>query len=134
MVPRSKIEKFNPFPGLRPFRPDESDLFFGRESESEEVLRKLLTSRFITVTGASGSGKSSLIYCGVLPELKKLAEKASAAWKIVSFRPGTDPLGNLAMALTGAIQHTDSKETLRKSVDSTLTSDPDGISTIFKNP
>ena len=53
--------KLNPFPGLRPFLPEESDLFFGREGESEEVLQKLLKNRFVTVMGASGTGKSSLI-------------------------------------------------------------------------
>ncbi len=56
----SKI-RFNPFPGLRPFLPEESDLFFGREGESGEVLKKLLKNRFVTVMGASGTGKSSLI-------------------------------------------------------------------------
>lgn len=52
---------FNPFPGLRPFSQEESDLFFGREAESGEVVEKLLGNRFVTVIGASGSGKSSLI-------------------------------------------------------------------------
>ncbi|MGE5406963.1 MAG: hypothetical protein ACM3NR_04545, partial [Methanosarcina sp.] len=61
---------FNPFPGLRPFAPEESDLFFGRKGESEEVLDKLLRNRFVTVMGASGTGKSSLIYCGVLPGVR----------------------------------------------------------------
>ena len=90
--------KLNPFPGLRPFLPEESDLFFGREGESEEVLQKLLKNRFVTVMGASGTGKSSLIYCGVLPRVKKLGGTGSE-WKIITFRPGNDPLGNLTEAL-----------------------------------
>ena len=48
--------RFNPFPGLRPFAPEESDLFFGREMESREVMGKLLRNQFITVIGASGTG------------------------------------------------------------------------------
>ncbi len=96
MTDRNK-KTFNPFPGLRPFTPDESDLFFGRKGESEEVLRKLLKNRFVTVMGASGTGKSSLIFCGVLPEIKK--EKTSG-WRIITFRPGNDPFTNLASALT----------------------------------
>lgn len=91
-------KNFNPFPGLRPFAPEESDLFFGREGESDEVLDKLLKNRFVTVMGASGTGKSSLIHCGVLPGIKKLNEGLTA-WKIVSFRPGNDPFNNLAEAL-----------------------------------
>ena len=31
----------NPFPGLRPFKIEESHLFFGREGQSDEVLLKL---------------------------------------------------------------------------------------------
>ncbi len=70
MGSKQEIRHFNPFPGLRPFAPEESDLFFGREKESAEVLNKLLKNRFTTVIGASGTGKSSLIYCGVLPKIK----------------------------------------------------------------
>ncbi|HLN20511.1 MAG TPA: hypothetical protein VK213_05440 [Bacteroidales bacterium] len=89
---------FNPFPGLRPFTPGESDLFFGRKGESAEVLSKLLKNRFVTVMGASGTGKSSLIYCGVLPGVRELKSDGSG-WIIVSLRPGNDPFGNLAKAL-----------------------------------
>ncbi|HEX2976486.1 MAG TPA: hypothetical protein VHO68_11180 [Bacteroidales bacterium] len=90
---------FNPFPGLRPFAPEESDLFFGRKGESEEVLGKLLKNRFVTVMGASGTGKSSLIYCGVLPGISNAAGKDAGEWRIVSFRPGNDPFGNFNKAL-----------------------------------
>lgn len=90
---------FNPFPGLRPFTPEESDLFFGREKESSEVLEKLLKNRFITVIGASGSGKSSLIYCGVLPKISQPGNDKSSLWRIISFRPGNDPLGNMGQAI-----------------------------------
>jgi len=61
MGSKKEIRNFNPFPGLRPFAPEESDLFFGREKESKEVLDKLLQNRFVTVIRASGTGKSSLI-------------------------------------------------------------------------
>jgi WD40 repeat protein len=96
----TETKKFNPFPGLRPFAPEESDLFFGRAGESGEVLDKLLNNRFVTVIGASGTGKSSLIYCGILPRVRKLETAGSEAWKIISFRPGNDPFGSLAEAMT----------------------------------
>ena len=91
--------KINPFPGLRPFTPDESELFFGREAPGNEVFKKLLKNRFITVIGASGSGKSSLIYCGVLPKFEKDENGKSSNWKIVTLRPGNDPFNNLSEAL-----------------------------------
>src|SRR5688572_31463005 len=65
-----KVSTLNPFPGLRPFKIEESHLFFGREGQSDEVLLKLSKSRFVGVIGPSGSGKSSFIYCGVLPILR----------------------------------------------------------------
>ncbi len=93
---RLKDEKFSPFPGLRPFAPDESDYFFGRENESEVVAAKLLRNRFIAVTGASGSGKSSLILCGLLPIIRNLSAKGEGNWRILTMRPGNDSFGNLA--------------------------------------
>ena len=131
MGPNLKSEKFNPFPGLRPFLPEESDLFFGREAESEEVLKKLLKNRFITVIGASGSGKSSLIYCGVLPRVKKLESNNAGSWKILTFRPGNDPIGNLAEAFVKNISGKDNKDT--QTITDLLNSGPDGITKVIKN-
>jgi len=60
---------FNPFPGLRPFQADEDHLFFGREKETDELLRRLRQNRFLSVVGTSGSGKSSLVRSGLIPSL-----------------------------------------------------------------
>lgn len=105
-----KNKFLNPFPGLRPFRPDESDLFFGRENESREVLSRLARNRFITVIGASGSGKSSLIYCGVIPGLESVGNKQGGGWKVLNMRPGNDPLGNLAETFVAATGTGDQSE------------------------
>ena len=59
----------NPFPGLRPFQSDEEHLFFGRENQTLELLQILRDNRFVGVIGTSGSGKSSLVRCGLLSEL-----------------------------------------------------------------
>ena len=106
MGSKSETRNFNPFPGLRPFAPEESDLFFGREVESREVMEKLLNNRFITVIGASGSGKSSLIYCGVLPKIRDLGQKESALWRIIMFRPGNNPFVNLGEAIAEHVMET----------------------------
>ncbi len=68
-IKKSTLTLANPFPGLRPFSVEESHLFFGREGQCETVLGYLARNRFAAVTGASGSGKSSLIYCGLIPAL-----------------------------------------------------------------
>jgi tetratricopeptide (TPR) repeat protein len=90
----------NPFPGLRPFEPDEDHLFFGREEEIDELLRRLRTTRFLLVVGSSGTGKSSLVRSGLIPALQSgFMLKAGSNWRVMIFRPGDDPIGNLAGAL-----------------------------------
>jgi tetratricopeptide (TPR) repeat protein len=121
-------ERFtNPFPGLRPFESNEDHLFFGRDGQSDELLRRLRRSRFLAVLGTSGSGKSSLVRAGMLPSLfGGLMTRAGSGWRVALFRPGHDPIGNLATALTdpqvfettpedAALQKTITEATLRRS-------------------
>jgi tetratricopeptide (TPR) repeat protein len=92
--------RFNPFPGLRPFEADEDHLFFGREKETDELLRRLRTTRFLSVIGTSGTGKSSLVRSGLIPSLLSgFMVAAGSSWRIAVMRPGEDPIGNLATAL-----------------------------------
>jgi TPR repeat protein len=90
----------NPFPGLRPFREDEEHLFFGRESQVDAMVDRLADTHFLAVVGTSGSGKSSLVNCGLRPALRQgLMARAGAAWRMAQFRPGNDPIGAMARAL-----------------------------------
>ena len=90
----------NPFPGLRPFQFDENYLFFGREEQVSQLLQRLGNTRFLAVVGASGSGKSSLVRAGLLPELHGgTMTSTSIAWELAIMRPGGDPLTNLAESL-----------------------------------
>jgi WD40 repeat protein/energy-coupling factor transporter ATP-binding protein EcfA2 len=91
----------NPFPGLRAFEEEEDILFFGREKQIDELLRKLRTSRFLAIIGSSGSGKSSLVKSGLLPSLHSgLMSGVGSQWRIALFRPGNDPIGQLSEALS----------------------------------
>jgi len=91
----------NPFPGLRPFETDEDHLFFGRDDQSDEILKRLRCNRFVAVVGTSGSGKSSLIKAGLLPSLHGgFMVKAGSRWRIAVFRPGDRPIHNMAVALS----------------------------------
>jgi tetratricopeptide (TPR) repeat protein len=90
----------NPFPGLRPFEADEEHLFFGREQEIDELLRRLRRTRFLMVVGSSGTGKSSLVRSGLIPSLQSgFMLKAGSNWRVVIFRPGNNPIGNMAYAM-----------------------------------
>src|SRR6185436_14539228 len=94
----------NPFVCLRPFKTDEGLLFFGRREQTLELLHQLQQSRFLSIVGSSGCGKSSLIRAGLIPKLKAgfLVEDHDL-WLTVTMKPGTDPLGNLAEALSSEI-------------------------------
>jgi energy-coupling factor transporter ATP-binding protein EcfA2 len=99
-VPPSPETLPNPFPGLRPFKSDEAYLFFGREKQTDELLRRLRLNRFLGVIGSSGSGKSSLVRCGLIPSLYGGAmAKAGSNWRVATLRPGDDPIARLLDAL-----------------------------------
>lgn len=105
-----KRARTNPFPGLRPFMQEEADLFFGRDRQSDELVRRLASRRFLAVVGTSGSGKSSLVRAGLLPSLEGgFMAEAGAHWRMAILRPQDDPIGFLARAIveTGALAHLD---------------------------
>ena len=86
-----------PYVGLRPFLDHESILLFGRERQVSEVVERLSGSRFVTVLGGSGSGKSSLIIGGVVPALRSFGMPgAGDFWIPIVFTPGT--LGEVGVA------------------------------------
>ncbi len=108
-----QVQLMNPFPGLRAFEEEEDILFFGREKQIDELLRKLRTSRFLAIIGSSGSGKSSLVKSGLLPSLHSgLMSGAGSQWRIALFRPGNDPIGNMTDALSknGVLRDDDTTE------------------------
>lgn len=88
----------NPFPGLRAFRTDESYLYFGRSKQVNEAIEKLLKHHFVGVIGASGLGKSSFVYCGILDSLTR---QNPDEWQLCVSAPSESPLGNLAQSILG---------------------------------
>jgi WD40 repeat protein len=96
-----KVRYTNPFPGLSSFESQDSELFFGRESHIAELRKKLSSTRFLAIVASSGSGKSSMIKAGLIPSLQKekLTGTLADEWRIVLFKPGASPIGNLLGAL-----------------------------------
>jgi len=114
----------NPFPGLRPFGIDECHLFFGRENQVDEILLKLSQNRFISLLGYSGSGKSSLMHCGVIPILYGgFMTNEGPNWNVVVSRPGGSPIENLAEALlkvSSVVSSSDEDHAIKHKVISAL--------------
>lgn len=90
----------NPFPGLRSFEREQADLFFGRDEQTRELIARLDQHRFLPIVGMSGSGKSSLVRAGLIPALTgSYDETDTSGWRIALFRPGSDPIHELAVTL-----------------------------------
>ncbi len=82
-----------PYPGLRPFQPEDSEYFFGRGDSIREVVRRLRAERFVAVIGGSGSGKSSLVLAGAIPRLRGFGlDDTGDFWVPIISTPGTDPI------------------------------------------
>src|ERR1044071_1223354 len=96
--------KICPYTGLRPFTEEESIYFKGRDEHIDQATRQLEKNKFIMLTGASGDGKSSLVYAGIIPNAKAGFLKSSFSnWSVVDFRPERNPLGNLSRTLASQL-------------------------------
>jgi hypothetical protein len=96
----SVVNLKNPFPGLRPFEVDESELFFGRDDYVYELLRLLRRNRFLAVVGSSGCGKSSVVRAGLIASLRDgFLVEDEGEWRIAIMRPGGKPIMELAKTL-----------------------------------
>ncbi|HSS20139.1 MAG TPA: NACHT and WD repeat domain-containing protein [Pyrinomonadaceae bacterium] len=85
-----------PYLGLSPFRENSKKLFFGREKLVEELATTLKRTRLLAIVGPSGSGKSSLVLAGLLPELKNGKIAGSEKWHYFPpIVPGFEPLTSL---------------------------------------
>lgn len=83
-----------PYRGLFHFGPGDAEYFFGRKSFITNLFQATQTRNFIPLLGASGSGKSSVVFAGLVPKLQQ-----EGHWQFTHFRPGSDPFHALALAL-----------------------------------
>lgn len=98
-VPVAPMVDVVPYRGLRMFGEEDAQFFFGRDREVQRLREKLKGSRFVAVLGSSGSGKSSLVQAGLVPELRAVALARGEQWQVCVLRPGAAPLTALAAQL-----------------------------------
>jgi transcriptional regulator with XRE-family HTH domain len=84
----------NPYRGLFSFREEDAADFFGREAFIQRLVKTVQDRPLVAVIGSSGSGKSSVIFAGLVPRLRQTND-----WVIIDFRPGSDPFQALAAVL-----------------------------------
>lgn len=105
----------DPFKGLEAFQQTDAHFFFGREELIRKCLKRLQQSqsrRFLAVVGGSGSGKSSLVRAGVIPEIRAGTLPASDSWPVLIFTPGETPVDALAQRLAPLIDDMEMEDAL----------------------
>jgi WD40 repeat protein len=86
----------SPFKFLDSYTKNDREIFFGREREIEELYHRVFESKIMLVYGVSGTGKSSLIHCG-------LANKFSETdWLPLVIRRGGNIIESLAAGIGSA--------------------------------
>lgn len=95
-----EAEQICPYTGLRSFTEDESLYFKGREEDIDHATEQLQRNKFLMLTGASGDGKSSLIYAGIIPNARAGFLKSKYTnWCVADFRPERTPFDNLCSSI-----------------------------------
>ncbi|MFQ4168290.1 nSTAND1 domain-containing NTPase [Scytonema millei] len=89
----------NPYQGLSAFGEKDAEFFFGREKVTNELFEIAHRQQLVAVIGASGSGKSSVVFAGLIPRLRE-----EGTWLIESFRPKSQPFDELALALVRQLE------------------------------
>ena len=102
--------KICPYRGLFAFREEDAQFFFGRETFTNMLVEAVQNQPLVAVIGSSGSGKSSVVFAGLVKRLR-----VAGNWQIVDFRPGSRPLFALATALVSQKEaHLNRTERLRE--------------------
>jgi tetratricopeptide (TPR) repeat protein len=92
---------FCPYRGLLVFEARHRRFFFGRDAERRETLGDMQAlidgdrPRFLVVVGASGTGKSSMVLAGVVPDIAQLKARSEGPWQVLRMVPGAAPLATL---------------------------------------
>ena len=96
-VRQRQLIKASPYQGLQRFNFQDRERFFGRDKLIARLFEAVNRSSLSLVLGASGSGKSSAVRAGLIPELKK-SLKSSKFYDFI-FTPNEDPFESLYRCL-----------------------------------
>ena len=98
-APAPRRVRRNPYKGLAPFEEADRADFYGRDDLVETLLSRVSRYGLVSVVGASGSGKSSLVRAGLIPQLRIGSLPGSDQWSIITMKPGLDPYEEFFVAL-----------------------------------
>ncbi|MCB0035587.1 MAG: hypothetical protein KDE51_16255, partial [Anaerolineales bacterium] len=105
-----------PYLGLSAFQESDAEFFFGRETLVEELLGQVQTSTFITVSGPSGSGKSSIVRAGLFHALRHGRLDKSDQWLLATMTPQGNPQEQLALAVGRTTKSAAARDAIRQNL------------------
>ena len=87
-----------PYKGLAAFQKEDKDNFFGRQKFTKELLAVVEEKSLVALLGNSGSGKSSVVFAGLVPEIEE------KDWLVTSFKPRKDPFYQVAASVVHSLE------------------------------
>ena len=81
-----QMTKYRRYPGVQPFKTEQTALFFGREDDRERLLNLMLLEKLLVLFGKSGYGKSSLLNAGIIPDLEVENKRRNARFVPIPIR------------------------------------------------
>ncbi|OKH31132.1 hypothetical protein FACHB389_22155 [Nostoc calcicola FACHB-389] len=101
-----------PYRGLEAFDKQHAKFFFGRQKVVNHIQQKLDLAKFVPIIGASGSGKSSVVRAGLIPQLDE------SEWQVLEpIKPGFEPLNNLRGAFKQFFQGAKKEKELKDLIE-----------------
>jgi hypothetical protein len=79
---------FKPYKGTASYQVEDSEFFFGRRVDADQLLARILSARMTLLHAQSGAGKTSLLNATAIPELER------RGWTPVRVLPHNDPIAS----------------------------------------
>ncbi len=89
-----------PYKFLSFFQEEDEDIFFGRDEEKRKLFGQIVSHRLVVLHGASGTGKTSLLNAGVLPQLRR------EGYRVILRRPLKDLEQEIRLGVGQLVQET----------------------------
>ncbi|MBN3874773.1 MAG: caspase family protein, partial [Nostoc sp. JL33] len=124
LVVITKVLDECPYRGLEAFDKQHAKFFFGRQKVVNDIQQKLDLAKFVPIIGASGSGKSSVVRAGLIPQLD------DSEWQVLEpIKPGFEPL----IKLRGAFQQFFTGARKEKQLKDLIDNEPNNLFAILEN-
>jgi len=93
-------QKLSRYPGARPFELAQQHIFYGRKTDTDNFFNLLQVEQLVVMYGKSGTGKSSLLNAGVIPEVLKEGHYEPLRVRFTAWNPKEAQQGQMPIVTT----------------------------------